>query len=116
MGTRSYNTQESSNISNAFNDQVDASLSFDGINKRLFTYTEGERFTSYNLDGSHSTTILVDNVEFFVVDGQRGLIYYHHQARDRIYLYNLTSTENAEVATLAGVSSVKDLAIDVTNG
>ena len=91
-------------------------MSFDGINKRLFTYTEEERFTSYNLDGSDSTTINVDNVEFFVVDGQSSLIYYHHEARDRMYLYNLTSGRNAEVAALAGVTSVKDLAIDVTNG
>ena len=116
LGTRSYNARGSSNTSNEFNDQENALFSFDTINKQLYTYTEVEKFTSYNLDGSDSATINVGNVEFFAVDGRIGLIYYYHELQEKISLYNLTSGRNAEVAALADVTSVKDLAIDVTNG
>ena len=116
LGTRSYNTQESSSDPNTFNDQVKALLSFDSINKRLYTYTSEERFTSYNLDGSESTTIGIDNVELFTVDGQNNLIYYYHEAQNRIWLYNISSRESSEVAALADYASVKDLEMDVTNG
>ena len=116
LGTRSYNARESSSTSNEFNDQVNALFSFDGINKRLYTYTEVEKITSHNLAGSDSTTINVGNIEFFAVDGRIGLIYYYHQAQERISLYNVTSGINGQVAALADVTSVKDLAIDVTNG
>ena len=116
MGTRSYNTQESSSDPNAFDGQVNAKLSFDSINKRLYTYNNEGKFTSYNLDGSDPITMNVGNVEFFTVDGQNNLIYYYHEIQDRIYVYNITSDESAEVVGLAAYASVKDMEMDVING
>lgn len=115
-GTLSYNTQESSSSPNMVDSLVNALLSFDGANKRLYLYTEPNELRSFNLDGSVSTTVSINNVESFAVDGRNNLIYYNHELNDRIWLYNLTSGQNSAVAALSGVSSVKDLEISMTNG
>ena len=98
------------------NDHVNALLAFDGVNKRLYHYTDAEGIISYSLDGSDSTTIQIDNVESFTVDGQNNLIYYIHQRQDRIYVYNITSSQDSEVVALSDVTSVKDLEMEATNG
>ena len=95
---------------------VNALLSFDGENKRLYLYTEPNELRSYNLDGSDSTTVNINNVEFFAVDGRNNLIYYNHELNDRIWLYNLTSGQDNAVAALSDFSSVKDIEIGMTNG
>ncbi len=116
MGTLSYNTQESTGSPTMIDNRVDALLSFDGINKRLYFYTADEGITSTDLDGSNSTTISIDKVKFFTVDGRNNLIYYYHSLQDRIYFYNITSGEDSSVEALADVASVKDLDMDSTNG
>ena len=95
---------------------VNALLSFDGENKRLYLYTESNELRSYNLDGSVSTTVNINNVEFFAVDGRNNLIYYNHELNDRLWLYNLTSGQDNGVAALSDFSSVKDIEIGMTNG
>ena len=99
-----------------FNNRASALISFDGVNKLLYVYTESEGIRSYYLDGSSSTTINIDNVEFFTVDGRRNVIYYHHELRDRIWIYNMTSGENFASDDLSGFGSVKDLDLDFGNG
>ncbi len=98
------------------NDHVDALLSFDGVNKRLYLYTADEGIISYNLDGSGRTGIMIDNVELFTVDGGNNLIYYLHRLRERIYVYNITSGQDTSVTALSHVSGVKDLEVNMTNG
>ena len=115
-GTLSSNTRESSSSPVTVDSLVNALLSFDGTNKRLYLYTEDEKLTSYNLDGSDSTSVDIDNVEFFAVDGRNNLIYYHHRLNNRIRAYNITSRQDNDVAALLGVSDVKDLEIGMTNG
>jgi hypothetical protein len=99
-----------------FDDTVNALFSFDGINKRLYLYTQASGLSSYRLDGSDVTTITVANVEFFAVDGRNNLIYYHHVLNERIWVYNITSEENSAVTGLSDVESAKDMEIDVING
>ena len=95
---------------------VNALLSFDDENKRLYLYTEPNELRSYNLDGSVTTTVNINNVELFAVDGRNNLIYYNHELNDRIWLHNLTSGQDNAVAALSGVSSVKDIEVGMTNG
>ena len=98
------------------NNHVNALLSFDGVNKRLYLYTTSQGITSFNLDGSNSITMNLNNVEIFTVDGQNNLIYFLHNLHERIYVYNITSGQNSQVAALSAVASVKDLEMEVTNG
>lgn len=97
-------------------DRTNALFSFDGINKRLYLHTMNNQIISYNLDGSNSTTIVVENIEFFTVDGRNNLIYYHHSLPERIWVYNITSSQHSAVDALADVVSAKDLEMDMTNG
>ena len=99
-----------------FNNRASALISFDGVNKLLYSYTRNAGFTSYYLDGSSARTIYIDSVEVFAVDGRRNVIYYHHELRDRIWIYNMTSGENVADNNLENVASVKDLDMDFTNG
>ena len=99
-----------------FNNRASALISFDGVNKLLYVYTESEGITSYYLDGSSSMTINIGNVEFFTVDGRRNVIYYNHGLEDKIWIYNMTSGENVPENNLENVASVKDLDMDFTNG
>ncbi len=110
---QSYNTANSSEGPTIFANHSEALLSFDGINKRLYSYTEGERITSYDLDGSNSSTTDVDNVEFFTVDGQNNVIYYHHSSLENVQMYDIASGQSTPINTQ---SSVKDLDMDTTNG
>lgn len=91
-------------------------MSFDRINKLLYLYIDGEGFTSYDLNGASSTLADVPNVEFFTVDGRSNVIYFHHSQEDKIWMYNITSGQYQRVADLSGVSSIKDLDMDNTNG
>ena len=97
-------------------DRTNALFSFDGFNKRLYLHTTNNEITSYNLDGSDATTIVVENVEFFTVDGRNNLIYYHHSLQERIWVYNITSGQQSSVDALADIAGVKDLEMDLTNG
>ena len=116
MGTLSYNTQENGESPMMFNDVANALLAFDGVNKRLYVYAESGVMKSYLLDGSDSMTIDISNVDTFAVDGQRNVIYYHHELQTRIWMFNMTSGENIADDDLAVVGSVKDLDMDFTNG
>ena len=115
LGTLSYNTQENGKSPTMFNDDANSLLAFDGVNKRLYVYAVYV-MTSYRLDGYDSMTIEISNVDTFAVDGQRSVIYYHHELQTRIRMYNLTSSEDVADDDLAGVGSVKDLDMDFTNG
>ena len=100
-----------------FNNPASALISFDGVNKLLYVYTGNEGITSYDLDGSSCTTINIDNVEVFAVDGRRDMIYYYHELRDRIWKYNnMTSGDNVAENDLENAPSVIDLDMDFTNG
>ena len=110
----SFNAEEFTGSPAKFDNSVDAQLAFDAVNKQLYLYSGG--FTSYNLDGSNSSTIARDNVDFFTVDGRNKVIYYHHRLQERIRMYNITSGGDSLVADLSDVASVKDLDMDVTNG
>ena len=114
-GTFSYNTEESTSSPTIFNNSVNALFSFDGINKRLYLHTAIDEITSYNLNGSYLTTINIQNVEFFSVDGRNNLIYYHQPLQERIFVYNITSGQSASVGALSGVTGVKDMEMDMTN-
>jgi hypothetical protein len=116
LGTFSYNTEESTSSPTIFNNRVNALLSFDGMNKRLYLYVQNDGITSYNLNGSDLSTIDIDNVEFFTVDARYNLIYYHQPLQDRIYVYNITSGQNVPVGALSGVTGVKDMEMEVENG
>ena len=61
----------------------DMLLSFDDINKRLYLYNNNKS-TSYKFDGSDSTTLKINNVEFFTMDGHNKLIYYHNDLNDEM--------------------------------
>ena len=92
-------------------------MSFDGINKRLYLYTFPGKITSYDLDGSNPTEININIVEeTFAVDGRNSLIYYHHKFSERIYVYNITSGQDIEVAGASSITGVKDLEVDARNG
>ena len=97
-------------------DRVNALLSYDGINKRLYLYVESEGITSYYLDGSDASTKSLKNVDLFSVDGRRNVIYYYHDLHSRIWMYNITDGQQTAVDALSDVTSVKDLEIDMTNG
>ncbi|CAB4009691.1 fibrillin-2-like isoform X48, partial [Paramuricea clavata] len=113
-GTFSYNTEESTSSPNMFNSRANALLSFDGMNKRLYFYTANDEITSYNLNGSDLSTITIQNVEFFTVDGRNNLLYYHQRLQDRIFVYNITSTQSTQVGALSSVTGTKDM--EVKNG
>ena len=116
MGTLSYNTQEDGESPTMFNDVANALLAFDGVNKRLYVYNESDLMTSYLLDGSDPMNIDISNVETFAVDGRSNVIYYHHDFQTRIWMYNMTSSEDIADDDLADVESVKDLDMDFKNG
>ena len=99
-----------------FNSRLNALLSFDGINKRLYFYTANDEITSYTLNGSDLSTMVIANVEFFTVDGRNNLIYYHQPLQERIYVYNITSGQSAQVGALSRVTGVKDMEMEVENG
>ena len=90
-------------------------LSFDDTNKRLYAYS-GSAFTSYDLDGSISATINIPNVEFFTVDGQNNVIYYHTTLQDKLQMYDIRMNQDSEIAALSSVTRIKDLDMDVKNG
>ena len=98
------------------NNHVNALLSFDGVNKRLYLYTMSQGITSFNLDGSDSITMDLENVDVFTVDGQNNLIYFLHSLQERIYVYNITSGQDSQVAAISDIASVKDLEMEITNG
>ncbi len=114
MGTLSYNTEKSASSPTMVDKLKNALLSFDGINKRLYLYTD--RIASYNLDGSDLTTIAISHLKFFTFDGRNTLIYYYHTLEERIWVYNITSGQQNFVVALRQVSSVKDMEMDTTNG
>ena len=116
MGTLSYNTQENGGSPTMFNDVANALLAFDSVNKRLYVYAGSGVMTSYRLDGSDPMTVDISNFDTFAVDGQRNVIYYHHDLQTRIRMYNMTSSEDIADDDLVGVGSVKDLDMDFTNG
>ena len=102
-----------------FNNRANALMSFDGINKRLYFHSANDEITSYNLNGSDlifEITIVIQNVEFFSVDGRNNLIYYHDSLQDRIFVYNITSGQSASVGALSGVTGMKDMEMDIPNG
>ena len=113
-GTFSFNTEESTSSPSMVDTRTNALLSFDGINKRLYLYTD--RIESYKLDGSDLTTIGISHLKFFTVDGRNNLIYYYHIVDERIWVYNITSAQQNYVVPLRRVSSVKDMEIDTRNG
>ncbi|XP_028416064.1 IgGFc-binding protein-like, partial [Dendronephthya gigantea] len=117
-GTVSYNTENSTSIPMKVDDRVNALLSYDAINRRLYLYDVGEGITSYYLDGSDEMTTNIGNVKLFTVDGRNNLMYYYHELHSRIYVYNITSgqSQGTEVDALKDISSVKDLEMDTTNG
>ena len=91
-------------------------MSFDGINNRLYFYVEDTGIKSFNLDGSNSTTIELSAVTFFAVDGRNNLIYFYHNPRDRLIIYDITNNQQQEVAALSGVNSAKDIDVHETSG
>ena len=116
MGTLSYNTKEPIASPNRLDDRINASLSFDGINKRLYLYLKNTGFVSYNLDGSNAASIPISNVSFFTVDGKNNLIYYHHSVHEKIWMHNLLSGQQTAVEALSAISGVRDLEIDIVTG
>ena len=72
--------------------------------------------TSYDLDGSISATINIPNVEFFAVDGQNNVIYYHTTLQDKLQMYDIRMNQDSEIAALSSVTRIKDLDMDVKNG
>ena len=91
-------------------------MSFDGINKRLYFYVENTGIRSFNLDGSNPMTIELSTVTFFAVDGRNNLIYFYHEPRDRLIIYDITNNQQEDVATLSGVNSAKDIDVHETSG
>ena len=87
----------------------------DNINKRLYLYTDTEKMTSYDLDGSNSTDFNINNVDVFAVDGRNNLIYYFHKLSEKLFVYNITSGEDNEVSGASAVAGVKDLEVDTRN-
>ncbi|XP_028406465.1 uncharacterized protein LOC114528955 [Dendronephthya gigantea] len=117
VGTRMYNIENTSNIPTIVDDRVNALLSFDAINKRLYLYIQSEGLTSFYLDGSNSTTTLVTGVEFFTVDGRNNLVYYYYTITKKIKTINMTTGEEGDVDdALSSLTSIKDLEMDMTNG
>ena len=72
--------------------------------------------TSYDLDGSISARIDISNVEFFAVDGQNNVIYYHTTLQDKLQMYDIRMNQDSEIAALSSVTRIKDLDMDVKNG
>lgn len=91
-------------------------MSFDGINKRLYFYVGDTGIKSFNLDGSNPTTIVLSAVTFFAVDGRNNLIYFYHEPRDRLIIYDITNNQQEDVAALSDVNSAKDIGVHETNG
>ncbi len=90
---------------------------YDKHNRQILTYVSAETLSRVTLDGLNITT-LATNEEFirrFTYDGRRNIIYYLHNARQTIYMLNLTSMEDKEVGALSHISNIKDLDIDVLN-
>ena len=113
---QSYNAYNLSEGPSVFVNQTSAALlSFDGANKRLYSYTSAGDFRSYDLDGSNSATKSIADVEFFTVDGENNMIYYHEERGDTIQMYDITNDLNSPVAALSSVTRVKDLDIDMKN-
>ena len=113
----SYNADNSSERTTIVVSRPDALLSFDAVNKRLYTHIpRDDVITSYDLDGSNSTEINLQNVEYFTVDGQDGVIYFYHSRINQIYIYDIANEQDSAVNALSAVSSVKDLDMDLTNG
>jgi hypothetical protein len=113
---QSYNVDNSSERTTIVVNRPDALLSFDAVNKRLYTYTEDAGIISYDLDGSNSTTIEIENVEVFTVDGRDGVIYYYHKRFNNMWMYDIANSQGSEFSRLSSVTSVKDLDMDETNG
>ena len=114
LRTFSYNTEESTSSPTIFNSRVNALMSFDGTNKRLYFHTANNEITSYNLDGTDLITTTILNMDFFAVDGRNNLLYYHHNLHNRIFVYNITSAQSVPVGALSGVTGVKDM--ELANG
>ena len=113
---QSYNTKNSSEGSAIFVNRTNTILlSFDDTNKRLYSYSESV-ITSYDLDGSILATINIPNVEFFTVDGQNNVIYYHTTLEDKLQMYDIAMNQDSEIAALSSVTRIKDLDIDMKNG
>ena len=111
-----YNPENSSSIPTKVDDRVNALLSFDAVNKRLYFYVQSEGLTSHYLDGSDSTTISVTDVELFTVDSRSNLVYYYYKITQKLRTINMTSGKEDDVDALSSLSSIKDLEMDTTNG
>ena len=116
MGTLSYNTKENTASPNRVDYRINALLSFDGINKRLYLYLNNTGFVSYNLDGSNATSIPIGNVSFFAVNGKSSVIYYYHSLHEKIWVHNLLSGHQSAVDALSAISNVRDLEVDIVTG
>ncbi|XP_028410753.1 uncharacterized protein LOC114533436 isoform X5 [Dendronephthya gigantea] len=116
MGTLSYSTKDYTLGANSIDDRLNALLSYDGINRRLYLYFNNTGFHSYNLDGSNATSIPISNVSFFTVDGKSNVIYYYHSLHKNIWMYNISSGQQTAVEALSDISDVRDLEIDIVSG
>ncbi len=114
----SYNTKDGDFSPNLILRLPDTQLVYDKHNRQMLTYISAGTLSRVTLDGLNITT-LATNEEFirrFTYDGRRNIIYYLHDARQTIYMLNLTSMEDKEVGALSHISNIKDLDIDVLNG
>ena len=116
LGTLTYNTKISSSIAAKVDDRVNALLSFDAINKRLYLYVKLQGFASYNLDGSDATTISINDVDSFTVDGRTNSIFYYHSVKQELRTRNITGGQDNKVDALFSLNNVTDLEMDTTNG
>ena len=96
---------------------MDTQLVFDKRNRQILTYQSAGTLSRVSLDGLNITTIVTGETTIgpFTYDAGRNIIYYLHNVIGTIYMLNLTSMEDNEVAALAHVSDIKDLDIDVLN-
>ena len=91
-------------------------MDYDPVSRRLFYYNS-DNFYSMQQDGSDLKHLgEVKQVVRFTVDGRNNIIYYVHESTDTVYMFNMTSAENAEVSDLEDVAGVRDVDMDNKNG
>ena len=117
MEINSYNTKANDLSPMMFLESSDTQLVYDKHNRQILMYTLSGNISRVTLDGSDITTLATDveHIRRFTYDGRRNIVYYLHDARNTIYMLNLTSMEESEISALAHLTNIKDLDIDVFN-
>ena len=112
----SYNTKDSNGSTTKFIDSGNALLSYDGVNKLLYQYSESkEEIASYRLDGSQSSIFSGEDVGSFTVDGRSKVIYYYHKPEAKIRVFDISTKTDSLVNALSDIGGVKDLDMDMIN-